>query len=232
MTRLSESRRLPHHLHPRSTHKLGYEAAKRTLDVSVSLAAIVILAPLLAALCLLVRWTSPGLALFRQERLGRDGRPFTMLKLRTMHSGAGDEIHREYVTGLATGGQVPSTGPRGLSKLETDPRVTPAGVWLRRMSLDELPQLFNVLTGKMSLVGPRPVLAWEAHLWPLTYPAYSHRFAVKPGITGLWQVSGRGRLSVEEWIELDAEYVRRRGLRLDLLILLRTGPALLSGGAA
>jgi lipopolysaccharide/colanic/teichoic acid biosynthesis glycosyltransferase len=232
MTGLSESRRLPQHFHRWSTHKLGYEVAKRMLDVSVSLAAIVILAPLLAALCLLVRWTSPGPALFRQRRLGRGGRSFTMLKLRTMYCGAGDGIHREYVTSLAAGGQAPSTGPRGLSKLEADPRVTPAGAWLRRMSLDELPQLFNVLTGRMSLVGPRPVLAWEARLWPLTHPAYSDRFAVKPGMTGLWQVSGRGRLSVEEWIELDAEYVRRRGLGLDLLILLRTLPALLGGGAA
>jgi lipopolysaccharide/colanic/teichoic acid biosynthesis glycosyltransferase len=233
MTGLSESRRLPHRLHRWSTQKLGYEVAKRTIDVIISLAAIVILAPLLAALCLLVRWTSPGPALFRQERLGRGSRPFTMLKLRTMRCGTSDELHREFVTNLAaSSGQAASAGPRGLSKLETDPRVTPPGLWLRRMSLDELPQLFNVLAGKMSLVGPRPVLAWEAQLWPQTYPAYSHRFAVKPGLTGLWQVSGRGRLSVEEWIELDAEYVRRRGLGLDLLILLRTGPALLSGGTA
>jgi lipopolysaccharide/colanic/teichoic acid biosynthesis glycosyltransferase len=232
MTGLSWSRRLPRRLHGWSTQKLGYEAAKRTLDVIGSLAAIVILAPLLAALCLLVRWTSPGPALFRQERLGRDGRSFTMLKLRTMSCHTSDEIHREYVAGLASGGQVPSTGPRGLSKLETDPRVTPAGAWLRRTSLDELPQLFNVLTGTMSLVGPRPVLAWEAKLWLLNYPAYRHRFEVKPGMTGLWQVSGRGRLAVEQWIELDAEYVRRRSLGLDLLILVRTVPALFDGGAA
>jgi lipopolysaccharide/colanic/teichoic acid biosynthesis glycosyltransferase len=232
MTGLSESRRLPHRLHQWSTHRVGYEAAKRALDIIVSLAAIVILAPLLAALCLLVRCSSPGPALFRQQRLGRDGRPFTMLKLRTMRSGTSDEIHREYVTSLATGGQGAGSKPHGLAKLQADPRVTPPGALLRRTSLDELPQLFNVLTGKMSLVGPRPVLPWEAELWPRTHPAYSHRFAVKPGMTGLWQVSGRGRLGVDEWIELDAEYVRRRSFGLDLLILIRTGPALFSGGTA
>lgn len=232
MSGLSESRRLPHRFNQWSTNALGYEAAKRTLDIAVSLVAIVILAPLLAATCLLVRWSSPGPALFRQERLGRGGRPFTMLKLRTMRCDTGDDIHRDYVTSLAAGGQGPGTGSGGLAKLEADPRVTPPGALLRRTSLDELPQLFNVLTGKMSLVGPRPVLQWEAELWPLTRPAYSRRFEVKPGLTGLWQVSGRGRLGVDEWIELDADYVRRRGFGLDLLILLRTVPALLRGGTA
>lgn len=240
MTGLSQSRRLPRGLHQWSTHRLGYETAKRALDIIVSLAAIIVLAPVLAALCLLVRWTSPGPALFRQQRLGRGMRPFTMLKLRTMRCGSSDDIHREYVTSLAAGAQGPGTGSGtgsgpgsgGLAKLETDPRVTPPGALLRRTSLDELPQLFNVLSGKMSLVGPRPVLQWEAELWPLTHPAYTQRFAVKPGLTGLWQVSGRGRLAVDQWVELDAEYVRRRGFGLDLLILLRTVPALLAGGTA
>lgn len=231
MTGLLGGRRLPQHLRRRSARERGYEAAKRTLDVIIALAAITALAPVLSALCLLVRMTSPGPAFFRQERVGRGGRKFTMLKLRTMYCGTSDEIHREYVAGLASG-EVASTGPQGVFKLETDPRVTRAGAWLRRTSLDELPQLFNVLGGEMSLVGPRPVLPWEAQMWPETYPAYKLRFEVKPGITGLWQVSGRGRTTVEEWIELDAEYVRRRSLGLDLLILARTVPALLDGGTA
>jgi lipopolysaccharide/colanic/teichoic acid biosynthesis glycosyltransferase len=222
---------LPHHRHRWSSHKLGYAVAKRTLDIVVSLSAIVALALLLAALCLLVRSTSPGPAFFRQERLGRGKRPFTMLKLRTMYCDASDEIHRGYVASLASGGEAPVTGSRGLLKLEADPRVTPVGAWLRRTSLDELPQLFNVLTGEMSLVGPRPGLPWEAEIWPVTYPAYSHRFEVKPGMTGLWQVSGRSRLAVDESIELDAEYVRRRSFGLDLLILVRTLPTLLIGAA-
>jgi lipopolysaccharide/colanic/teichoic acid biosynthesis glycosyltransferase len=232
MTGMLGSRRLPQDPRRWPARKLGYETAKRTLDVIFSLTAIVALSPVLVALCLLVRWTSPGPALFRQERVGRRGRRFTMLKLRTMYCGTSDDIHREYIAELASGGEVASTGPRGLTKLETDPRVTPAGAWLRRTSLDELPQLFNVLSGEMSLVGPRPGLAWEAQIWPQTYPAYTHRFEVKPGITGLWQVSGRSRLTVEQWIELDAEYVRRRSLRLDLVIIMRTLPALLDGDTA
>ena len=232
MTELSGSRRLPHYRHRWSTSRLGYEAAKRTLDIFASLVAILALAPLLAALCLVARWTSPGPALFRQERLGRGKRRFTMLKLRTMYCGNSDQVHRQYVASLASGDQTPVAGSRGLLKLETDPRITPAGAWLRRTSLDELPQLFNVLRGKMSLVGPRPVLPWEAELWPMTYPAYSRRFEVKPGMTGLWQVSGRGTLTVDESIDLDAEYVQRRSFGLDLLILVRTVPALLRGGTA
>jgi lipopolysaccharide/colanic/teichoic acid biosynthesis glycosyltransferase len=124
------------------------------------------------------------------------------------------------------------TGPRGLYKLQADPRVTPLGAWLRRTSLDELPQLFNVLKGEMSLVGPRPALEWEADLWPSAHPVYSRRFEVKPGITGLWQVSGRAKLTAEETIRLDAEYVRRRSIMLDLAILARTLPSLLHGGTA
>jgi lipopolysaccharide/colanic/teichoic acid biosynthesis glycosyltransferase len=211
---------------------LGYTAAKRALDVMLSLVMIVAVAPMLALLCLLVRWSSPGPGLFRQERLGRGMRRFPMLKLRTMYTDTSDQVHREFVASLADGGQAPVTGPRGLYKLETDPRVTPLGAWLRRTSLDELPQLFNVLRGEMSLVGPRPALPWEAEVWPSVHPAYACRFEVKPGITGLWQVSGRGKLTAEESIRLDAEYVRRRGIILDLVILASTLPALLRGGAA
>jgi lipopolysaccharide/colanic/teichoic acid biosynthesis glycosyltransferase len=232
MTNLSESRRARQD-HDQPTPALGYEAAKRTLDVVVSVVAILALAPLLGALCLLTLWTSPGPALFRQERLGRRMRPFTTLKLRTMYTDTSDQLHRDYIASLAvTGDPGPVTGQRGLVKLEADPRITPVGAWLRRTSLDELPQLFNVLGGDMSLVGPRPVLAWEAEMWPAYYPAYVHRFEVKPGMTGLWQVSGRSMLSVRQSFDLDAEYVRRRSFLLDLIILVRTGPALLRGGAA
>jgi lipopolysaccharide/colanic/teichoic acid biosynthesis glycosyltransferase len=232
VTDLSEGRRAPES-HDRPTSALGYEAAKRVLDVIVSVVAIVALAPLLGALCLLTVWTSPGPALFRQERLGRRTRPFTMLKLRTMYTGTSDMVHREYVANLAVSGDRGLvTGRRGLLKLEADPRITPTGTWLRRTSLDELPQLFNVLRGDMSLVGPRPVLSWEAELWPASYPAYVRRFEVKPGMTGLWQVSGRGALSVRQSFDLDAEYVQRRSFLLDLVILARTLPTLLRGGAA
>jgi lipopolysaccharide/colanic/teichoic acid biosynthesis glycosyltransferase len=204
------------------------EAAKRTLDIVLSLALIIAVAPLLLLLCLLVRLTSAGPAVFRQKRLGRDEEPFTLLKLRTMHTDNDDLIHRDYVTSLLSAGQIATAGESGLFKLAADPRITPLGTWLRRTSLDELPQLFNVLRGEMSLVGPRPVLAWEAQMFE---EAHQQRFAVKPGITGLWQVSGRSRLSMRKALELDVEYVIRRSFMFDLAILLRTVPAVFRGGA-
>ena len=208
--------------------RLTQETSKRMIDLVVSLGLIILVAPLLLLLWLLVRLTSRGPALFRQERLGRERKPFTVLKFRTMHIGNDDRIHRDYVTGLLSADAATPAGDSGLFKLDADPRVTRVGAWLRRTSLDELPQLFNVLRGEMSLVGPRPVLPWEARLFS---EAYQRRFAVKPGITGLWQVSGRSRLSMRTALELDVEYVLRRSLALDLSILLRTGPALFRGGA-
>jgi lipopolysaccharide/colanic/teichoic acid biosynthesis glycosyltransferase len=205
-----------------------HEAAKRTIDIVLSLTLVIAVAPLLLLLCLLVRLTSAGPALFRQERLGRNRQPFTLLKLRTMYVDNDDWIHRDYVTRLLSADQAALAGDSGLFKLDVDPRITPLGAWLRRTSLDELPQLFNVLHGEMSLVGPRPVLSWEAQLFD---EAYQQRFAVKPGITGLWQVNGRSRLSMRNALELDVEYVIRRSLKLDLAILLRTVPAVFRGGA-
>ena len=200
----------------------------------MSLAGILALAPLLAVLWLLVRSTSAGPGLFRQERIGRRMQRFAMLKLRTMYAcdSDSDQIHREYVGSLASGAQEAGQGPHGLFKLETDPRITPVGAWLCRTSLDELPQLFNVLMGDMSLVGPRPALPWEAEMWPSLYPEYRRRFEVRPGMTGLWQVSGRSTLPVGTWLHLDAEYVRRQSFGLDLVILARTLPALFRGGAS
>jgi lipopolysaccharide/colanic/teichoic acid biosynthesis glycosyltransferase len=204
------------------------EAAKRMTDVVMSVALITILAPLLLLLWCLVRSTSAGPALFRQERVGRNMRRFTMLKLRTMYVDNHDQIHRNYVIHLLSADRSDAEGPGGLFKLDRDPRVTRLGAWLRRSSLDELPQLFNVLRGEMSLVGPRPVLPWEAELFE---ERYRPRFLVKPGITGLWQVSGRSRLTMREALELDVEYAVRRSFTLDLIIILRTGPAILRRGA-
>ena len=207
---------------------LAQETAKRVLDFSLSFILIVILSPLLLILWALVRWTSAGPALFRQERLGLDARPFTMLKLRTMRVDCDDEVHRNYVAQLLTDDQPDPAGQDGLFKLCSDPRVTPVGRLLRRTSLDELPQLFNVLRGDMSLVGPRPVLPWEADLFG---PLYKRRFEVKPGITGLWQVSGRSKLTMREALELDVEYAIHRTFLLDVSIILRTLPAMFNGGA-
>lgn len=205
------------------------KAAKRALDIALASVLIVITAPLLLLLGCLVRSTSTGPVFFRQERLGRDMRPFTMLKLRSMYVGNDDRMHRAYVTGMLTAEQEATARNRGLFKLADDPRITPLGMWLRRTSLDELPQLINVLRGDMSLVGPRPMLPWEARLLA---EHYRRRFTVKPGITGLWQVSGRSQLSMREALELDVEYARRRSMVLDLTILARTVPALFRGGAS
>ena len=206
----------------------GQEVAKRTTDLVLSLVLIVILAPFLLLLCLLVRATSAGPAVFRQERVGRGLQTFTVLKLRTMYTGNDDRIHREYVVSMLAGAPDTQQGGTGLFKLDADPRVTPLGGWLRRTSLDELLQLINVFRGEMSLVGPRPVLAWEAQHFG---EAFHQRFAVKPGITGLWQVSGRSKLSMRRALELDLEYVLRRSFAFDLTIMLRTVPALFRGGA-
>ena len=152
-----------------------------------------------------------------------------MLKLRTMQVDNDDRIHRDYVATLLSADGTVTVAGNGLFKLDGDPRVTRLGAWLRRTSLDELPQLFNVLRGEMSLVGPRPVLPWEAQLLGERYQA---RFTVKPGMTGLWQVSGRSRLAMREALELDIAYVARRSLVFDVAILARTVPALFRGGAS
>ena len=211
-----------------TAHRLGDEAAKRTMDIILSLALIIIAMPLLLFLGLLVRSTSAGPAFFRQGRLGRDKQPFTMLKLRTMRIDNDDRIHREYVASLLSADGAARAAGNGLFKLDGDPRVTRLGAWLRRTSLDELPQLVNVLRGEMSLVGPRPVLPWEAQLFD---ELYQQRFAVKPGMTGLWQVSGRSRLTMRNALELDVEYVARRNFFFDVAILARTLPAVFRGGA-
>jgi lipopolysaccharide/colanic/teichoic acid biosynthesis glycosyltransferase len=209
--------------------RLGEEVVKRALDIALASALVVLAAPLLLLLWCLVRSTSAGPALFRQERVGRGMRPFTMLKLRSMYTDNDDRTHRAYVTTMLSAEEEVPEQDNALFKLTGDPRVTPLGAWLRRTSLDELPQLINVLRGDMSLVGPRPMLPWEAEL--LAAP-YRRRFTVKPGITGLWQVNGRSRLSMRTALELDVEYTRRRSVLLDLGILARTVPALFRGGAS
>ena len=176
-----------------------------------------------------VRATSPGPAIFRQERLGLDRRPFVMYKFRSMTVDNSDAVHREYVTRMLAANGTAAEKVNGLYKLDGDPRVTPLGAWLRRTSLDELPQLVNIVRGEMSLVGPRPVLAWEAELFQ---PEAMARFDTRPGLTGLWQVSGRNLLTMPQALALDVEYVRRQSIWLDLSILARTLPAQLRRGAA
>jgi lipopolysaccharide/colanic/teichoic acid biosynthesis glycosyltransferase len=201
----------------------------RTLDIAGSAILLILLSPLLALIAILVRLDSPGSPIFRQRRVGRDTVPFTVNKFRTMHDGVPHDRHRDYVLGLIAGEHREHTTPGPQFKMTGDARVTRFGRALRRSSLDELPQLWNVLRGEMSLVGPRPMLPWEAELLA---ESYRPRFTVRPGMTGLWQVSGRSRLSMHAALELDVEYARHPTVLVNLTILARTVPALFRGGAS
>ena len=198
------------------------EVALRVIDVTIGLLMILLLEWLFVLITLAIRLTSPGPAIFRQRRVGRGGRVFTVYKFRTMQVDAGDAAHVAYVREFI-GAPKGHVDDGRLYKL-VDDRITRVGRVLRRTSLDELPQLWNVVRGEMSLVGPRPVVTYEAELYPRWY---HHRFHVKPGLTGLWQVSGRSRLTYEEMVKLDVEFVSRRSLALYLRILAKTVPALL-----
>lgn len=201
---------------------------KRVFDVVVAGCALVVLAPVFLVVAALVRLTSRGPALFRQERVGLAGRPFSMLKFRSMRLAevVDDSALRAQIGRELAGTQEPTNGS---FKLPDDPRITPIGRVLRRTSLDELPQLINVVRGDMSLVGPRPALVWEHEMFPERARA---RVAVLPGITGLWQVSGRSTLDTRAMLELDLEYVRTRSFVGDLRILLRTFASLVRSDGA
>jgi lipopolysaccharide/colanic/teichoic acid biosynthesis glycosyltransferase len=195
-------------------------AVRRALDLLLAVTLLVLSSPVLLAIAIAIRLDSRGPALFRQVRIGLDRRPITVNKFRTMYTEADPTPHREYIAQLVAGNPMKHTdGQRELFKLVVDDRITRVGKFLRSSSLDELPQLWNVLRGEMSLVGPRPVVPYELEHYP---PRYFRRFAVKPGLTGLWQVSGRNETSYTEMVELDITYVERRSLALDLKILLRT----------
>jgi lipopolysaccharide/colanic/teichoic acid biosynthesis glycosyltransferase len=205
----------------RARHLL-VQGARRTLDIMVAAALLIALSPLLLLVALAVRIDSGGPSLFRQRRVGRAQREFTMLKFRTMQSGADTTPHREYVQALIGDERGPERGR--LYKLTVDNRVTRVGRVLRKSSLDELPQLINVLLGQMALVGPRPVIPYEVEKYP---KAYLSRFDVKPGLTGLWQVSGRNQRTYEEMVSFDLQYAREASLLLDLRILAKTVPVVL-----
>jgi lipopolysaccharide/colanic/teichoic acid biosynthesis glycosyltransferase len=204
------------------------DASCRALDVLGAAIMLIALSPLLGAIALAIKLDSPGPVLFRQRRVGRDREPFMVNKFRTMHDGVAHDQHREFVLGLIKG-EPQHDAPRPYYKMIGDTRVTRFGRILRRSSLDELPQLWNVLRGEMSLVGPRPAIPYEVEHYP---PHWFARFAVKPGLTGMWQVSGRSEVTLEEMVRLDVEYARRRSLWLNLSILARTVPAVLGARGA
>ncbi|HWD80363.1 MAG TPA: sugar transferase [Kribbella sp.] len=198
----------------------GPHLMKAVFDRVVALGIILLLSPVLAGLALAVTLTSAGPVLFRQQRVGRAGVEFTMLKFRSMYVDAEQRLSDLYAL---------SDGNGVIFKMRNDPRMTPLGRWIRRFSLDELPQLFNVLRGDMSLVGPRPPLAEEVALYAADD---SRRMLVKPGMTGLWQVSGRSDLSWDESVRLDLRYVDNWSMTLDLLILWKTVRAVIYGAGA
>jgi len=203
----------------------GVEATvRRALDVILSALLLVLTAPLLAAIALAILIDSGRPVLFRQTRVGLGARTFKVYKFRTMRREADPARHEHYVRALIhghNGSTAPPAAPddTGLFKLVVDDRITTVGRVLRRWSLDELPQAWNVLRGDMSLVGPRPAIPYEVDLYP---DWYMERFAVKPGITGLWQVTGRNERTYEEMVKDDIEYARRESLRVYLQILMKT----------
>jgi lipopolysaccharide/colanic/teichoic acid biosynthesis glycosyltransferase len=213
-------------LAPSTWQRRSGNVLRRCLDISFGLALILLLSPILIGVTLAVRFDSRGPAFFRQRRVGYLEREFTLFKFRSMRVDADPKGHQEYVTALIKGeGSNPNGGGENLYKLAVDNRITPVGRWIRRWSLDELPQLFNVVRGDMTLVGPRPAIPYEVAEYPSWY---RERFSVKPGLTGYWQVSGRSERTYEEMVRLDIEYAKRRSLGLDLSILLKTPWVVLS----
>jgi lipopolysaccharide/colanic/teichoic acid biosynthesis glycosyltransferase len=214
----------------KGSHK---DIIKRCMDITGSLFALILASPLLLIIALIVKLTSKGPVLFRQERVGRYGRNFIFLKFRSMYAGNDPRIHEEFVKQLIVGGKesVQSQGVApAMRKMTSDSRITPIGRFLRRTSLDEVPQFINVLLGDMSLVGPRPPIPYEVKCYELW-----HRrrvLSVKPGITGLWQVMGRSRVSFDNMVRMDLRYAMSWTPWLDVKILLKTPRAVLSGEGA
>ncbi len=198
----------------------GIPGWKRALDISLILLSAPFWLPVMFAIAIIIKIVSPGPALFRQERVGLKGRRFTCFKFRTMVVNADVNLHKGHLAYL-----MGSNAP--MKKLDSarDPRVIPCGFILRSLGLDELPQLFNVLRGDMSLVGPRPCVPYEFENYA---PRHRKRFDAAPGLTGLWQVSGKNRTTFEQMINLDIEYARTQSLVLDLKIILKTIPAIVS----
>jgi lipopolysaccharide/colanic/teichoic acid biosynthesis glycosyltransferase len=191
---------------------------------------LILLIPLFLVVALAIKLDSPGPVVFRQRRLGIGSRAFTMNKFRTMRRDADSAPHQAYIARLIRdNGASTEDRDEGFYKLDADDRVTSVGHFLRRWSIDELPQLWNVLRGHMSLVGPRPAIPYELDHYD---PAWHERFSVKPGVTGLWQVSGRSCLTFKDMVRLDIEYARKRSLRLNVRILAKTAAVVLNGKGA
>jgi exopolysaccharide biosynthesis polyprenyl glycosylphosphotransferase len=195
---------------------------KRTLDIIAASIGLVLAAPLAAIIAILIKLTSPGPVLFKQVRVGQNGREFVLYKFRSMYVGSDDSRHREYIKLFIEGRDEELRklqGDKKLYKMTSDDRVTPIGKFLRRTSLDELPQLINVLRGEMSMVGPRPHLPYEVELYK---DWHKRRLEGLPGITGWWQIHGRSRVPFDEAVRMDLWYLEHQSIILDIRIMLRT----------
>jgi lipopolysaccharide/colanic/teichoic acid biosynthesis glycosyltransferase len=228
--------------------KATYYVAKRTMDAAIVALSLVFILPLLVFIALLIRLDSPGPAIFRQERVGakrrqRNGQwvweeaPFTIYKFRTMHVDAKSTLHRQFIEAYIAGNEqamaqiqaAQKADDEAKYKITNDPRVTRVGKFLRKTSLDELPQLWNVLVGDMSLVGPRPPIPYEVELYQ---PHHHERLKTTPGMTGLWQVRGRSATSFEEMVAMDVEYIQTQSITGDLKLIIGTVTAVASGRGA
>lgn len=204
---------------------------KRCIDIAGSLAAILVLSPVFLVIAALVKFTSKGPVLFRQTRVGQFGKKFTFLKFRSMRVNNDAAIHKDYVTKFIAGkGEKQPGGEGAVFKITNDPRVTSIGRLIRRTSLDELPQFFNVLKGEMSLVGPRPPVPYEFEVYDVWHR--TRVFEVRPGITGLWQVNGRSKTNFDDMVRLDLQYARTWTIWMDLKILAKTPKAVMGGEGA
>ncbi len=204
--------------------------AKRLFDLIASILGLIILSPLMLLMAVAIKLDSPGPVIFKQTRLGKKGRPFTFYKFRSMHHKCDDRVHREYYQKLIASLKAAGDAEKGrIFKMTEDCRVTGVGRFLRKSSLDELPQLFNVIKGDMSLVGPRPPIPYEVEEYE---EWHKRRLEALPGITGIWQVEGRSLVPFDEMVLMDLEYIEKRSFWLDLLILLRTPWVVISGKGA
>ena len=204
-------------------------ALKRAFDIAFSASVLLIGSPVFLVISLLVKASSPGPVLFRQTRLGVDGEPFDFYKFRSMRHNNDDQAHREFCADFIRGQQDEPVGDDQVFKMVADPRITKIGGFLRRTSLDELPQFWNVLKGEMSVVGPRPPIAYEFEHYE---DWHKDRLKVKPGLTGLWQVSGRSQVGFDEMVMLDLHYISQWSFLLDLRIIARTIPVMVRGDGA
>jgi exopolysaccharide biosynthesis polyprenyl glycosylphosphotransferase len=200
--------------------------AKKFMDFFGSLFAVICLSPLFLVIAAAIKYTSEGPVFFRQERMGLNGEVFTFLKFRSMHTDCDSERHREYIKKYIAEGKDDKEAP-GVYKISNDPRVTPVGRFIRKTSLDEIPQFINVLKGDMSLVGPRPPIPYEIELYDIWHRR--RLLSVKPGITGLWQVTGRSSTTFDEMVRLDLRYINEWSLWLDIKLLFKTPWVILTG---